>query len=259
MAHPMSKTAQTHYDVLGLAHSAPEDVIKAAYRARIKTLHPDRGGDTDEMSAVNDAYAILSDPAKRASYDRDLKQSTNNTPPDDTTGSSPSRDDADVDDDQYWTDAGWWDEEAVPSPHTETPQAAADSPETEVSAGGGGLLSMFSTFCLMGLWTLTLVVAGTVIVGGIINDLSWKEIVLNLVFVAAFAVLTGAMFFRRAGQPPKSFPSKAYLALVAALLVFGISQISSDALMGSAVLVWAGLLVVGAEAGCYDREKSWAT
>jgi hypothetical protein len=54
------------YEVLGVARSAPDSVIKAAYRARIRETHPDSGGDPGDAQAVNEAFAILSDPDRRA-------------------------------------------------------------------------------------------------------------------------------------------------------------------------------------------------
>lgn len=57
------------YRVLGVAATADDEVIRAAYRVRIRQSHPDAGGDAAEAQRVNEAYAILSDPAKRAAYD----------------------------------------------------------------------------------------------------------------------------------------------------------------------------------------------
>ena len=58
-----------HYEVLGVSAQAPDDVIRAAYKARIRQTHPDSGGQPGEAQQVNEAYAILSDPARRALYD----------------------------------------------------------------------------------------------------------------------------------------------------------------------------------------------
>lgn len=54
------------YEVLGVSRTAPDSVIKAAFRARIRETHPDAGGDPALAQQVNDAYATLSDPARRA-------------------------------------------------------------------------------------------------------------------------------------------------------------------------------------------------
>lgn len=63
----------THYDNLKVARDAPAEVIKAAYRALSQRHHPDRNpGDADAvrtMQAINDSYAVLSDPARRREHD----------------------------------------------------------------------------------------------------------------------------------------------------------------------------------------------
>ncbi|WP_313740668.1 DnaJ domain-containing protein [Pseudomonas sp.] len=61
-----------YYSVLGLLPSATEAQIKTAYRRRAMDLHPDRnpGRDTtQQFQHLNDAYAVLSDPAARARYE----------------------------------------------------------------------------------------------------------------------------------------------------------------------------------------------
>ena len=60
------------YEILQLHPSAHPDVIQAAYRRLAMLYHPDKNPATeaaDQMAALNRAYAILSDPAKRAEYD----------------------------------------------------------------------------------------------------------------------------------------------------------------------------------------------
>lgn len=61
-----------HYDALGVAHTASPEVVKAAYRAQIRAVHPDLGGTEQQSQRINDAYRVLSDPAARAEYDRSL-------------------------------------------------------------------------------------------------------------------------------------------------------------------------------------------
>jgi hypothetical protein len=69
---------RTHYDNLKVARDAPAEVIRAAHRALAKTHHPDLNPGSAEaariMTAVNIAYSILSDPAKRAEHDRWIAQ-----------------------------------------------------------------------------------------------------------------------------------------------------------------------------------------
>lgn len=63
----------THYDVLGVAPSAPAAEVRRAYLALARRHHPDRpGGDARTMRAVNAAWATLGDPGRRADYDRSL-------------------------------------------------------------------------------------------------------------------------------------------------------------------------------------------
>jgi curved DNA-binding protein CbpA len=64
----------THYEVLGVAPSAPIATVRQAYVEQARVHHPDRGGDPDAMRAVNAAWATLSDPGRRALYDLTLAE-----------------------------------------------------------------------------------------------------------------------------------------------------------------------------------------
>ncbi len=63
-----------YYKSLGLEHSASADEIKSAYRKLALKYHPDRNpGDRqaeERFKEINEAYQVLSDPQKRAHYDR---------------------------------------------------------------------------------------------------------------------------------------------------------------------------------------------
>jgi molecular chaperone DnaJ len=66
---------QDYYETLGIARDAGEAEIKRAYRQKAKELHPDRnpedrGRAEEEFKRVAEAYEILSDPQKRAQFDR---------------------------------------------------------------------------------------------------------------------------------------------------------------------------------------------
>ncbi len=59
------------YTTLGVQRNASADEIKKAYRKLAHQHHPDKsGGDEAKFKEVNEAYQILSDPKKRADFDR---------------------------------------------------------------------------------------------------------------------------------------------------------------------------------------------
>lgn len=91
--------APNHYERLGVAPDADARTIREAYRRRAREHHPDaRAGDAASMSAINEAYRVLADPARRAVYDASLRggrapgASTGSA----TTASSTPTDPADV-------------------------------------------------------------------------------------------------------------------------------------------------------------------
>ncbi|MET1112379.1 MAG: DnaJ domain-containing protein, partial [Allosphingosinicella sp.] len=62
------------YDVLNVAPEAEPVVVEAAYKALIKKYHPDQAVEarSRDATAINEAFAVLKDPAKRADYDHRL-------------------------------------------------------------------------------------------------------------------------------------------------------------------------------------------
>ena len=59
----------TPYEILGVSPEASATEIKAAHREAVKVHHPDAGGDPADFLRAQRAYAILSDPERRARYD----------------------------------------------------------------------------------------------------------------------------------------------------------------------------------------------
>ncbi len=62
-----------YYDILGLGRNASDDEIKGAFRKLARQYHPDVNKEADaeeKFKEINEAYGVLSDPDKRARYDR---------------------------------------------------------------------------------------------------------------------------------------------------------------------------------------------
>ncbi len=72
----MSRTNhRNYYRLLHVQPDAPLEVIKASYRALMRSLkhHPDLGGDQWDAALINEAYEVLSAPEKRKTYDRERR------------------------------------------------------------------------------------------------------------------------------------------------------------------------------------------
>ena len=71
------KDSENPYKLLKVDSEAPLEVVKAAYRALMKSnsMHPDLGGENHLAQGINDAYQILSDAEQRRKLDSKLKKS----------------------------------------------------------------------------------------------------------------------------------------------------------------------------------------
>jgi DnaJ-class molecular chaperone len=71
-------TTTNYYKVLGVEKEASAKEVKDAYRHLAFVHHPDRNRDNpdaaEKMKAINEAYAVLSDRAKRSAYDAMRRQ-----------------------------------------------------------------------------------------------------------------------------------------------------------------------------------------
>src|SRR5260221_9968369 len=68
----MMTPVKDYYAILGIPRDASQSEIERHYHALAKKWHPDLNRDPDatqRMQALNEAYAVLSDPLLRARYD----------------------------------------------------------------------------------------------------------------------------------------------------------------------------------------------
>ena len=73
-------TAVNHWSVLGLQPGADAAALKRAFRQQARRWHPDLNGNDphaeEQFKAVNEAYAVLSDPARRQQWELGLDDSS---------------------------------------------------------------------------------------------------------------------------------------------------------------------------------------
>jgi len=74
----------THYEILGVEKTASAEAIKRAYREAARKYHPDANEVANAsliFRMINDAYEVLSNPAKRKEYDQSLDTPNAHKPP----------------------------------------------------------------------------------------------------------------------------------------------------------------------------------
>lgn len=83
MARIVKKKVHTHYDNLKTARNAPDEVIRAAYKALSQKYHPDKNPRPDAariMAILNASYAVLSDEVQRRRHDEWIAEQENARP-----------------------------------------------------------------------------------------------------------------------------------------------------------------------------------
>jgi len=121
---------RNYYRILHVQRDAPVEIIKTSYRTLMQRLkmHPDLGGDHWQASLINEAFATLSDPEKRAQYDGGLL--------------APSEEVRDCENTAQTTD--WANSTGRFCPFCATPHRCEDLPEQDCRVCGSPL-SMSST------------------------------------------------------------------------------------------------------------------
>ena len=71
---------KNYYDILEISKLASPEVVEKAYKTLVKKHHPDLQSDNSKQNAenkmkdLNEAYEVISNPEKRAQYDKKLSQ-----------------------------------------------------------------------------------------------------------------------------------------------------------------------------------------
>ena len=63
-----------YYAILGAREDASPREIERLYKRLAHTRHPDRGGNEEEMKALNEAYQVLRDEVARSKYDSERQR-----------------------------------------------------------------------------------------------------------------------------------------------------------------------------------------
>ena len=85
-----------YYEILGVRRDASPQEVRSKYRSLIRRIHPDLDGPVALFRQVQEAYEVLSDPARRAEYDRRLaaggssRRAAASDPPSRSRGPRPS-------------------------------------------------------------------------------------------------------------------------------------------------------------------------
>ena len=62
-----------YYQVLGVLTTATRDQIRTAYRTKVRSAHPDHGGDPEQFAMIAEAWEVLGSESEREHYDADRR------------------------------------------------------------------------------------------------------------------------------------------------------------------------------------------
>lgn len=241
----MSVQQRTHYEileVLSTASDASDAVVRSAYRAECKELHPDRGGDPQEMAAANHAYAVLTDLTQRKAYDDEIRTAASSYPQqggaDPACNFDPSDSAAAHERDTSATD------DNVPAASRIDPDDVPFIPL--IGFLGGGAL-----FLLLSLgWVFAVLVAN------LWHHASGSTALINAAVVVVVSVVAGVFAWKRITTVP-GIGHAAYAAIGALGLITG-HQIGG--FVGWLIIAWATCYIVAGEFGRrLEKTCGWIT
>ena len=244
----MSVQERTHYEVLELLPTASDAIIRSAYRTKCKTLHPDRGGDPAEMAAVNHAYATLSNPEQRLTYDADLADTLTGPPSSSgATSTTPAEPDA----------APFINEDianfaaAYEAAATQAPTNSAEIPDEAIPTlsfwgflGFGAVLLALSSA-----WVVAILVIA------ILHHSGGTAIALNGVLAVLAVACAGACLWKRIVDATRR-AHIAYAVIGIAVLLWGLTDRTHPS--GWLMIAWGVSYFLTAETGRHiERASGW--
>lgn len=62
-------SSKDYYEILGANERTSPPELERLYKRRAARLHPDKGGNEEDMKSLNEAYGVLKNPLERKDYD----------------------------------------------------------------------------------------------------------------------------------------------------------------------------------------------
>ena len=258
---------QTLYEVLGVSPDAPAEEIKKAHRKAMRVYHPDvYSGSREEAeqiaARINRAYATLSNPQERDSYDALLRgEQPASDPADENTEPPPFED--------SWGEEADWeeivDEEVVdePSPEPEpVPQPAPGATPPAASAWQSAASSISEgdvrvTTPLTGLRAPLLVALGGITLGLLLSlvtpPLSGHPGTAVTGILAVLGAVLGvavSVFLKKKGEEPSTLSRPLLyvigvvaLAVVVSAVLMGITALSAGLIAAASAFIGTHVLL----------------
>lgn len=177
----------TFYELLGVEPDATQDEVKSAFRQQAIRNHPDQGGNPTLFRMVEEAYSVLSDPDRRATYDASLR--------DEPTGTYATA----TDETQTWDSPPYqagFDESSAPPQNKFWTSAPQGRPVFVASNGNPaktqGIVRMIVGACV--LWAIVAVLLGLQVLPGLSNSGT-----MFLFLTGLFMWVMGSFILRLAG------------------------------------------------------------
>jgi hypothetical protein len=224
------------YDVLGVPRDADQDEIKRAYRAAAKKFHPDAEGNSYFFRLIQQAYETLSDPDRRAAYDRGSGQTQTPQPPPPSTQPNP-----------------WAAGPSVPAiPYDEIPWWSQVDPDARIRWRARVKPATIGFALIGGLW-LALLISGLA-TGTLAKAGYYGYLVFAAVVAPTLWCVLSAVFGRKPQRPAVFWSLAAGVALIALAYLIRAQHITT-AKSGTVIEYALGALIVPFAAGWYARSR----